>query len=412
MSAFAEPTEDLTLGEAEKIALQNHPKIRAAIHLAAAAEARVTESRSAYFPFLYGSLTGVEAETNSRVAAGSLNNPIVYDRYANGISLNQLVTDFGRTHELVKSSNSHAQAQRENVVASRADVLLEVDRAFFSVLRAQAVLTVAEQTVKDRQLISDQVRELQKNKIKSELDVSFVNVALEQAQLLLIQAQNDLQASFADLSVALGFADRRTFHLSEEPLPPAPPVDVNVLIQQALSHRPELISERLEADSAQSYTLAQRDLWFPTVSAFATAGLVPVGQEPLAPRYAAAGININIPLFNGFLFGSLRAEANSQAEAQRQNVRDLQNRITRDVMTAWLSAVSSYRRLEVTDQLLKQANQALDLAQSRYGLGLSSVVELSQAQLNQTQAQIEQASAKYDFSARTSALNYQLGNLR
>jgi outer membrane protein len=58
---------------------------------------------------------------------------------------------------------------------------------------------------------------------------------------------------------------------------------------------------------------------------------------------------------------------------------------------------------------LKQATQARDLAQARYKLGLSSIVELSQAQLNETEAEIEQASAKYDYAARISALNYQLG---
>ena len=82
----------------------------------------------------------------------------------------------------------------------------------------------------------------------------------------------------------------------------------------------------------------------------------------------------------------------------------MQDRIVRDVRTAWLNANSGFQRLSVTEQLLSQANQAVDLAQSRYKLGLSSIVELSQAQLNQTQAQIEQASAKYDYQTQISLL--------
>jgi outer membrane protein len=410
-SASAQTVQDLTRSEAEKIAIENHPKIQAAMQLANVAEAQVTQARSAYYPLAYGSLTGALAESNSRVAAGSLNNPIIYNRYANGVTLNQLVTDFGRTHQLVKSSDFHAQAQQADVLTSRADVLLEVDRAYFSALKAQAVLTVAEQTVNERQLVADQIRELEKNKIKSGLDVSFANVALAQAQLLLIQAQNDLQASFAELSTALGYSDQRTFHLSEEPLPPAPPSDVTGLIQQALKDRPELVSQRFEVNSARSYTNAESDLWFPTISAVATAGIVPVAQEELAYRYAAAGFNVNIPLFNGFLYSSLRQEASSQERVQEQRLRDLQNRIIRDVGTTWLGAKSAYQRIAVTDQLRREANEALDLAQSRYKLGLSSIVELSQAQLNQTQAQIEQASAKYDYATQISVLNYQFGNL-
>jgi outer membrane protein len=411
-SAAAQGAQKLSLQEAKKIAIQNHPQIQAAIHLASAAGAQMTQARSAYFPTAYGSVTAVDAENNSRITAGALNNPIIYDRYANGITINQLITDFGRTHELVKSSNLHAQAQQEQVVTTRADVLLGVDRAYFVALRAQAVLTVAGETVKERQLVADQVGELEKNKIKSGLDVSFANVDLAQAQLLLLQAQNDLDTSYADLSAALGYGDERTFQLVDEPLPPAPPAAFAGLLQQALNSRPDLISLRLDAASAHSYATAERDLWLPTISATGAAGLTPTGADQLAPHYAAAGVNVNIPIFNGHLFGALRSEANSRAQAQDQYLRDLQNRVVRDVRTAWLNANASFQRLSLTDQLLKHATDAQDLAQARYKLGLSSIVELSQAQLNMTQAELESASAKYDYETQLSTLNYQIGSMR
>jgi len=409
--AVAQTTQTLTLRQAEQIALRNHPQIQAAANIAAASEAEVTQARAAYYPTVYGSVTGVDAENNSRIAAGALNNPVIYDRFAEGITANQLVTDFGRTHELVKSSDLRAKAQQENVVTTRADVLLEVDQSYFAVLKTQAVLAVARETVKARQLVSDQVTELEKNKIKSGLDVSFANVDLAQAQLLLIQANNDVDASFAQLSDALGYSDERTFVLAEEPAPSTAPAALPDSIQQALRDRPELVGQRLNANAAHSYATAERDLWLPTISAIGTAGLIPFRQDTLSPRYAAAGFNVNIPLFNGHLFGALHTEAKEEAEAQDQYLRGLQNRIVRDVRTAWLSANSGFQRLSVTQQLLAQANLAVDLAQSRYKLGLSSIVELSQAQLNQTQAQIAQASAKYDYEAQLSALDYQTGAL-
>jgi outer membrane protein len=404
--------QSLTLPDAEKIAIQNHPQIQAASYLATAAKAQVTEARSDYYPHAYGSVTGVKAENNSRVAAGALNNPIIFSRFADGVTVQQLVTDFGRTHELVKSSELHAKAQEENVSTTRADVLLHVDAAYYGVLKTQAVLQVAEETVKDRQLVADQITALEKNKLKSGLDVSFANVDLAQAELLLVQAQNDLQASFAELSAALGYSDQRTFQLAEQPLPPAPPGDLPTLIAQAIRNRPELVSRRLDVSSAQSYATAERDLWFPTLSAVGTAGLTPYRQDTLASRYAAAGFNVNIPIFNGRQFNALHAEANAEANAQQQYLRDLQDTIVRDVRKAWLNANSGYQRLALTDQLLNQANQALNLAQARYKLGLSSIIELSQSQLNETQAEIAQASAKYDYAAQLSALSYQIGTLQ
>jgi outer membrane protein len=405
-------SQSLTLPEAEQIAIQNHPQIQAATHLASAAAAQVNEVRSAYYPQAYGSLTGVEAEHNSRVAAGALNNPIIFDRFAEGFTVGQLVTDFGRTYELVKSSNLRARAQQENVATTRADVLLRVNQAYFAALKAQSVLQVAEQTVRSRQLVADQTSALQKSNLKSGLDVSFANVDLAQAQLLLIQAQNDVQASYAELSAALGYADQRTFQLAEQPTPGSPPPDFSPLAQEALQSRPELIRQGLNVKSAQSFATAERDLWFPTISVLGTTGLTPYRQDTLASRYAAAGFNVNIPIFNGRLFSARRSEANSIAQAQEQYLRDLQNRIVRDVRTAWLSANSAFERLGVTEQLLNQSSQAFDLAQSRYGLGLSSIVELSQAQLNKTQAEIARVSAQYDYESQMAYLNYQLGRMQ
>jgi outer membrane protein len=410
-SVAAQGPQKLSLKGAEQLAIQNHPQIQASIDVASEAKAQVTEARSAYYPTIYGSLTAVDAENNSRIAASGLNNPIIYERYANGLTISQLVTDFGRTHELVKSSNLHAEADQERVVATRADVLLGVDSAYFVALRAQAVLKVAQETVKERQLVADQVGELERNKIKSGLDLSFANVDVAQAQLLLLQAQNDLDTSYADLSTALGYGDEKIFELTEGPEPIAPPADFSSLLQQAIQNRPDLISLRLDAASANSYATAERDLWFPTISAAGSAGLTPYGADQLAPRYAAAGVNVNIPIFNGRLFGALHSEAKSRANAQEQYVRDLQNRVVRDVRTAWLNANTAFQRLSLSDRLLKQATDALDLAQARYKLGLSSIVELSQAQLNMTQAELGSASAEYDYETQLSALNYQIGAL-
>jgi outer membrane protein len=402
----------LTLQEAEKIAIENHPQIQAATQLASAASAQVKEVQSAYYPQASGALTGAEAENNSRIAAGFLNSPSLFDKFAGGITVTQLVTDFGRTHEFSRSSHFHAQAQQENVIATRADVLLRVDLAYFGALKAQSVLYVAEETVKARQLVADQVSELAKSSLKSGLDVSFSNVDLARAKLLLVQAQNDLQASFAQLSDALGYQDQHLFQLVDEPMQGSPPSDVAPLILEAMQNRPEIISQGLDVRSAQSYATAERDLWFPTISAAGVTGLAPYRQEPLPSRYAAAGFNVNVPIFNGRLFNAEHTEAAAKARAQEEFLRGLKNRIAQDVRTSWLNLISAYQRLSLTQQLLDQTTQAFDLAKGRYQLGLSSIVELSQAQLNLTEAQVEQVSAEFDYESQTANLNYQLGRVK
>ena len=406
---FAQTVQKLTLAQAEAIALSNHPQISSFRYNALAAKEATREAKSAYYPTAIGSLTGAGAEHNSRIAAGGLNNPIILNRYSNGVTIGQLLTDFGRTKNLVASSRLRAQAAQENVQTARQDVLLQVDRAYYDVLKAQAVLRVAEQTVKDRQLVADQINALASNKLKSGLDVSFANVNLADAKLLLVQAQNDKQAALAALSTALGYSDQRAFEVEDVPLPSTPLPQFADLVNQAFRNRPELISQRYTQQASEKFATAERDLRLPTISAIAAAGETPIHQAALADNYAAAGVNVNIPIFNGHLFAARRAEAEFKARAETENLRVLQDRIARDIRVAWLNANTAYQRLDLTRQLMQQATQALDLAQSRYKLGLSSIVELSQAQLFQTQADIEQASAKYDYEFQIANLNYQVG---
>ena len=289
----------LTLAEAERLAVQNHPALSAAEFNAQASAEVPKELRSAEMPLLFGSITSAAASDGSRLAAGALNNPIIYDRFASGITISQLVTDFGRTKNLIGSAQARAQAQNENTRRTRSEILLAVGRTYFAVLRAQSILKVAEQTVAARQLVSDQVTVLAKNSLKSNLDVSFANVNLADAQLLLASARNNLQSALAEFATAIGSPIERNFTLSEETLPDAPPSDTVKLVADAIQHRPELAGLRYEENAAERLVKAERALMFPTVSGLASAGVVPTGASQLAGKYSAVGLNVNIPIFNG-----------------------------------------------------------------------------------------------------------------
>src|SRR5438105_1048764 len=135
-AAFAQQPMHLTLADAQRLALQNHPRISAAKYTAAASANVPAQYRAAYEPVFYGSLTGVGANNGSRLAAGGLNNPVVYDRVGSGLSVSQIITDFGRTGNLVGMAKLRAQAQDQAAETTRAQILLETSRAYFALLRA------------------------------------------------------------------------------------------------------------------------------------------------------------------------------------------------------------------------------------------------------------------------------------
>jgi len=405
-------TFNLSVKDAEAIALKNNPAISVA-RLNALASAQVTRQvRSGLWPSAYANLSGVDAHDDSRIAAGALNNPIIFARGAAGVTVSQLITDFGHTTNLVASARLHAKAEDQNAIATKEDVLLAVDQAFYGALQAQAVLKVAQQTVSSRQLLSDQVSALTRSKLKSDLDLSFANVNLAQAKLLQLDAENSVQATFASLSAVLGFPTMQNVVLVEDTEPlVAPAGNPDQLISEAFSNRPEILALEFESESAEKYRNSERDQNLPTISALGAIGDTPFGDSRLSGWYGAVGVNVQIPIFNGFLFAAKTHEADLRAQAQTQRILDLRNRISRDVRTSWLDANTAYQRLSVSRQLLDQANQALDLSQTRYKLGLGSIVELSQAQLQQTQAEIGNAQAGYGYRLALAVLRYQTSGL-
>ena len=134
------------------------------------------------------------------------------------------------------------------------------------------------------------------------------------------------------------------------------------------------------------------------------------GVAPFTSWYRAVGVNVNIPIFNGFLYPTRSREAGLRAQADEEQLRDLKDRIANDVRASWLNALTAYNRISVTQQFVDQANLAVDLSQTRYNLGLSSIVELSQAQLQQTEAPIQFAAAKYQYRIAESVLRFQIAS--
>ena len=402
----------LTLADAERIAMQHNPNVSIA-HLLQLASAQVTrEARSADLPLAAGDLTAVGAHNNSRLAAGELNNPIVYDRAAGGLSVTQLITDFGRTHNLVRNAQSNAKAQLESEKATQLDIALAVDQAFYQALTAQSVLRVAQQTVATRQATGQQIGALTSSKLRSTLDLSLANVQVSQAQLLVLDAQAALQTAMANLNAILGSESDTEYNLVDETPanPQGAPVNTEELVQMALRQRPDLASQQDRSIAAKQFSAAEHDLVRPTVSALAAAGGIPVRADAIQSSwYGAAGANVSIPIFNGFEYTARAREADLRAGAAQEQVRSLRETIARDVRTAVLNAQAAFQKIAVNQQLLSQANTALELAQARYSVGLAGIVDLTQAQLAQTEAQIGYANARYAYQTALAVVRHQTG---
>jgi outer membrane protein len=411
--AEADPPQRLTRTDAEQMAMKNNPRISVGRLIALAQHQVVRETRAAELPTALASATAEDAEQATRISAGTLTASRLFEHAGAGASATQLITDFGKTRNLVLSSKLQEKAQNASALATVEDIVLATDQAFYNALQAQALLSVAKQNIETRQTTDDQIGVMTKNKLKSTLDLSFADVNLSQAKLLLLDAENNADSTMAALDDVLGLDKKLNFDLQggTDALQ-APPIDEDQLLQLALQQRPDLQALDYNGQAAVKFSRAERDQSLPSISALGTIGVVPIrpgSQYYPANWWGGVGVNVNIPIFNGFLYTSQAKEATIRAQAAADQTRDLRDHIVRDVRTAWLSANTAYQRVAVTEELLKQANLALQLAQTRYQMGLSSIVELSQAQFQQTDAAIGNTNAQYQYRLASSALNFEIG---
>jgi outer membrane protein len=402
----------LTLGQAETIAATNQPRILAAQLRTRVSLQRIREVRSGRLPTVTFNATGVTvADTGTATAAGALTTSSISDRFAYGGSLVQLVTDFGRTGALIETERSLADAQKNQATLTGAQVRLNVRAAYFQALGAEAVLRAAREALANRQLIVRQISALAQSQLRSTLDVSFAQVLASEAELAVFRAESAVQQRRVHLATAIGVAQPITATLAEEVLPSPLPPNPSSFLAQANARRADLNEAVSREQAAAHFAEAERRLRNPTLNAIGAAGQIPFHDHTLQENYAAAGFNLNIPVFNGGLFAARRSEADLEAKARMSDVAAVKLDVDEQVQNEWYQANEAYHSLDVSARLVAQSREALRLAQARYQAGLGSIVELNEAQLSETSAEITAAGANYTYLTRRAELDYAAGLL-
>lgn len=412
-------TSQIRRSEAEALALKNNPRITANRLLSLAAGQVTREARSALFPQIAGAATAEKAVDASRIGAapGLLTSSRLYTHAAVGGNFSQLLTDFGHTSNLVATNRLQQKAQDQTTLATQQDVLLATDQAFYRLLNAQSLLQVARATVQARSSVQELTQALTRSALRSDLDLNIAASDLSQSQLLQLDAENAVASASAALAALLAAPPDTMYEAVEDTAaaPPLPPQEsaapsINAAAQ---AQRPDLLALQLNAQAYGKLARAQALQHMPTITALATGGITPVGVAGIynPQDFAAGEINVSIPIFNGFRITAQAEEARYRQKAAEKQAQDLSNTIARDVQTSVLSAQTAFRRIAVTEQFRNQSAQALKLAQTRYKLGLSSIVELSQAQLQSTQAAVAAINARYDYLLALRELDYARGQL-
>jgi outer membrane protein len=378
----ADTPQSLTLAEAQRIALANHPQIKESDYEAKASEESIAATRSGYYPQISGNAVRAFAGENTRLAAtGALNNPTVIDRGSAGIGVSQLITDFGRTDAQVEATDAAFEAQKQRTDFARATILFNATRAYYNVLRAAALLKVAEGTLKTRQTLLDQVTRLRDVQMKSDLDLSIAKQGIDDANLLMLKAENGRTDAIAELSETLGTRETRDYVLADGAQAAPLEGSAESYAQKALAGNPELAALQSGYEAARREAEAAEREYYPTLSAVGFAGDTPIrtADQHIDPTYAAGGISLSIPIFTGGRITADAHKAEAKAEAAKMLLEVRKNTLVRDIRTVFDSVATASKNIAVAHLLHENASKSLELTQARYDIGKSSIVDLNQA---------------------------------
>jgi TolC family type I secretion outer membrane protein len=412
----------LGLKEAIDIALKEHPLLKQSREKVSAAKYKIGSARAAYLPqvtYTYNLYYGNAFPATSGAVSGGppglggSAGGVTTDYYVNRFSLSQLIYDFGKTPGQIDQSRAAFHQTEEDYAGNRQKVVLDVRVAYFGYLAAQRARKVTEETVRQNQELVKQAQGFYEVGVKAKIDVTKAEANLYTAEAELIKAKNAVELSKVTLMTALGL---KTFPFTgvEDVMEVTPqPRPRAELKTQALNRRPEILRNRYQQEYDQAAYRVARAGWFPTVSSLAAYGWsaadAPFSSNSMDNKSWWVGAGVTLPLFDGLLTYHNVRTANANTRATLADAEVLSQDISKEVDQRYLDVTAAWELIRATKKALEAARENYRLAQGRYQVGVGSIIEVTDAQVQFFQADLRFVQALYDYRVAEAQLDKAIG---
>jgi outer membrane protein len=402
-------SEVIDLEQALAIARKQNPSLTASQSDVAAAQARLTQSRAAYYPQLDAS-AGMDRTWNEygdNLSANRLDN--ITDNYSTGLSVTQYLFDFGKTPAQVEQSSRNLGSTEMDYETAHKTLVRDVKQAYFEVLKNQQLVIVGKENLEVRQQQLAQAQALYRQGLRPKIDVTRGEVEVSQDRLNLVILEYGLQEAIIAFEKLLGGPPViGSYSLAEENPSSQTTPDLQVLIGTAMEKRSAIAGLEAQVKAAEAGLLSSKRSAYPSLTA---AGTYTYGGDglPMEDHRWKAGIYLNWPLFTGFRQTGQVNESRAAVSRLNALVESRKLSVTEEVTRAYFLLQTARETIKNAEIALGQAKDNLAIAQGRYKAGVSDSIELSDAQVLYTESRSALVRAAYESHKALAQLEFAAG---
>ncbi|MBS1159748.1 MAG: TolC family protein [Proteobacteria bacterium] len=393
--AFGQLGTPLELPEAVERALCHNPQTRAAWAGAKVQTAQVGVARAAYLPAIGASLAyskqkNVTRYDDSRFAV--LNSETKPSLRSGSLKMSQVLTDFGQRSANLDQALALLEAANASHDAALQIAFVGAAQAYFDTQTAQAVLEAGREAERAARESFAAAEAKYKAGIGALTDQLQAQVAYSKSTLERVAAEGELKSAQGTLATAMGLGANTTLVLARRPagLPDTSFVKAaDELLEDAKLNHPALLAAQAELKAARAKVEATRAEGRPTVILNAETSRNEQHHQPPAVGYEATnitnrvnsvGVQVNIPIFEGFGRNYRVQSAQGQAEIKAAELARLEQQVSLEVWKSYQSLRTESESMKATEILLNSARQSFLVAQGRFKAGVGNVLELLSAQ--------------------------------
>jgi outer membrane protein TolC len=323
------------------------------------------------------------------------------NQYSFGLTLSQTLLDFslGPARSAARLSKD---ASADQVQAARTSVALAARTAYYDVLLSRALADVQEKALQQAQRRLAQVQDFYRAGTGSEFDLLTAQVEVDNLRPPLIEARNQYSLNRNQLKRTLGLPLDRTVVLTDSFPARSDTTSLQHYLELAQRARPDLKAQRVRVRLQDENLTAQQRSALPVLKLVAgltrqasSSDLVPPGRD--FAQSATAGLDFSVPLFDGRKRSGEVQQAAAQKEREQFHLRQLEEDVRLQVQQAYQAQQAALQRIEASQANVHRAEKALEIAETRFKNGLSTQVELNDAELAVTRARTNRAQALHDY---------------